>query len=383
MNKKLKIVFYTVPTVILPTAFVVFVDYMEKELHLSNWGSFLIVATTWLLFAGIIDLIIGGIKIILKPKAKTILMQIGEIGEAYRLPDGSSMFNVETDDIQLLGQYEEKESWLTNKLANAKHLVYHSTSAKENLPWIEFVFWNYLKEIKDKLKCEIFISLHYDENSRENGLTNDRDRETYSRFFKIYSDIAKRVIGKDITVIDEEIFHLKNAKNFANTFHNIFVHRMCVLAKQLEKQEISYQDFHRKLSYIESAFPMMELGRSRVSKGRLYILDRVHAHEVWTVQPLLKFKDLYGIMLITAKTLRNAEGKAIRIFKHNETLDINDSNDEIDEQINNKMDAEEKKIAYYLLSHCLNRNPEQNLSDVKIANEVKVMTIELRSMYFA
>ena len=88
-----------------------------------------------------------------------------------------------------------------------------------------------------------------------------RDKEKYKRVHNKYADIACCVIDEDITIIDEEVFHRKNGKFFALNFHNVFVKQMLKYVKEFKEanrpiDDMDYKLFNRRLSYIESVFPV-------------------------------------------------------------------------------------------------------------------------------
>ncbi len=296
--------------------------------------------------------------------SKMCLIKLDELGAEFGLSDGSQMIDVKDSDINRMEDIESQENVIRRKLSSVNQIIYHSVTAKENLPWVEYVLWTFLRRAKERLGCKIVISLHYDEESRENGLYTERDRRRYIKIKNHYASLAKAVIGNDIKIIDEEDFHRREGKFFAQNFHNIFVKHMLTNVKQLENGEIDYRTLKRKLSYLESVFPIMCLTRKSGHFNRVYVLDRVHAHAIWEEDEKLRiYRDRHGILLITSQTICNDDGTPIRIFKPGETIDIN-ADDEMIESIVLKTDESVKKNVYRLVSICLGKQPPSNYDNL-------------------
>lgn len=281
-----------------------------------------------------------------------MLQGIDSIANSIKMENGSTMFDILEQDYCLYESIDSKESIIKRRLRNSHHIVYHSTTAKSHLNWIEYIFWRFLGRIHNELGCEIVVSLHYDEKARETGLQSLKERERYDQLFMAYAKIARKLIGKDITVLDEEDFHTKKkySRFYAYTFHNKFVKSIIQYVRQILNGELDYKGFMRKISYIESVFPIMVLSKSRMKYSRLYVLDRELAHEVWQQSPFLEFKNSYGIYFITAQTITDAEGKPIRIFSPKDTVNITDNRLEIVRKLQ-AMDEVTKRTMFYLLSN--------------------------------
>lgn len=280
-----------------------------------------------------------------------MLQRIDQIANSIKLENGSPMFDILEQDYCLYESVDSKESWIKRRLRNSHHIVYHSTTAKSHLNWIEYVFWRFLGRVHKELGCEIIVSLHYDEKARESGLQSLKERDRYDELFDAYDKIARKLIGKDITVLDEEDYHTKKkyAQFYAFTYHNKFVKSIIQYVRQALNGELDYKGFMRKISYIESVFPIMVLSKTRMKFARLYVLDRELAHEVWQQSPFLEFKTSYGIFFITAQTIKDAEGKAIRIFSPEDTVNITDSRSEIARKLK-ITDEATKRTMFHLLS---------------------------------
>lgn len=354
MNKNLKKYYiYLITALILPTVFqIAYGKFVDEAKDICT---VLLFSLLFFLVCAIIIVVIEGLRFVLRiKKSKTcleMLQKINAIASSISFADGTPMFEILEQDYSLYESINSKEGRLKRVLRDSHHTVYHSTTAKNHLNWIEFVFWSFLAQIHNELGCDVIISLHYDEKARETGLQSLKERERYNIMFKSYSNIAKTLIGKDITVFDEEDFHIKRkyARFYAYTFHNKFVKCVIQYVNQLISNKLDYKGFMRKISYIESVFPIMVFSKSKIKHTRLYVLDRELAHEVWQQSPFLEFKNSYGIFFITAKTLRYENGEPIRIFLPEETVNITDDISDIETKLK-QIDLPTKKTMFQLLT---------------------------------
>ena len=332
--------------------------------------AFIIIAVGITVVFFFIDLITYLVKLIKRKDVKHTLVGMDELGHEFVLSDGSPMFDVNASDIARFEQIFTSQSKFERLVTKANQFVYHSVTAKENLPWVEYVFWSYLRKIKEKYHCKVIVSLHYSEDIRESGLINARDKIRYKELHNKYAAIAKRVIGDDIKVIDEEDFHKKYGKFFAMNYHNIFTKQILKYIHDFIDNgrplgDADYKQFNRRLSYIESVFPILCM-MTKKKRGTMYILDRELAHKVWSEDEWLnEYIHNHGILMLTGQTLRNDKGEALRIFKPGDTIDINGSDDRIREEIK-AADVTIKKNLLSLLSVCLNKNAPTDYSDLDI-----------------
>lgn len=348
-----KIVIYLVTGLIIPTVF----QIVYGELLGETKGIFSILLVSFIFFIGCFLLL--GLYVLVKMLFRLfksrdsleMLHKIDSIANSIKMPDGTSMFDVLEQEYALYESINSKEGNLVRSLRNSHHIVYHSTTAKEDLNWIEFVFWKFLSRIHKETGCDILISLHYDEKARETGLQGLKERERYNRLFRIYSGIAKTLIGNDIKVIDEEDFRLKrnHAQFFASSFHNKFVKCITQYTKAVSTGELDYKGFMRKISYIESVFPIMVFSKSRMKKSRIYVLDRELAHEIWQTTPFNEYKTGYGLFFITAQTIRYSDGSPVRIFSHDDTINITDDIPDITMKLK-RLDIRMKELMFSLLT---------------------------------
>lgn len=348
-----KIFAYLITGLILPTIFSLVYGSLLSETE----GKLPVLIVSVFFFLGCFLLILiynvamTVVRAVKSRNSLEILRKIDDIANGIKLPDGSPMFDILEKDYALYESINSKEGKIEKALKDSHHTVYHSTTAKADLNWIEFVFWSFLGRVHKEVGCDVIVSLHYDEQARETGLQSLKEQNRYNQLFKTYADIAKTLIGNDIVVIDEEDFRKKkrHARFFASSFHNKFVKSTVQYARQIADGKLDYKGFMRKISYIESVFPIMVFAQSKMKKSRLYVLDRELAHEVWSNSPFIEYKTNYGIYFITAQTIRYSDGSPVRIFAQGDTVNITDAIPEISEKLK-KMDLPMKELMFKLLS---------------------------------
>lgn len=354
----------------------------DNDPILPTWAVFLIATVGFALVMLIVDVLIFTVRAKKQLDSKNTLMEIDNLGETFRLVDDTKMFDVKNDDIIRMEQIELSQSKLKKAMAKSNQIIYHSVTAKENLPWVEYVFWSFLRKAKEKYGCKIIVSLHYSESAREQGVLNSRDRSQYRKLHKKYGDIAKHVIGNDIKIVDEEDFHKKNGRFFAMNFHNVFVKQMLKYVRDFKDlggpvTEKDYKQFNRRLSYIESVFPILCMSAKAKMLGRIYILDRELAHEIWEEDTWLsEYKRNRGILLLTAQTIRNSAGEAIRIFNPGDTVDINTTDENIKKAVS-EADETVKKNLLLLMCACLGKPTPTSFEDLD--HQCVLVCIEART----
>jgi hypothetical protein len=310
-----------------------------------------------------------------------LLEKIDNLGQQYILPDGSPMFSVHKEDYSLLFADEQNENKLKQFIMNSRHIMYHSLSAKEHLNWIEYVIWSFIRNLKDKYGCKIIIAIHQDEDSRINCVINNQAKERYENLFQQLSVIARKLLGEDIRIVDEASAREKKSRFYANHYHNIFVNRTIASIKAMASGKVSFNELMRQISYVESTFPVMILSKNRGKFSRLYVIDRVHALNVWNNPPLMQYKESHNIFFIYFQTLTLPSGEPIRIFNPDDTVNITDSIEDVQKKLV-KLDTQTKLIMLYLLSACSNAPGEiNNVSECQISDRIIDLVIDAKSKY--
>lgn len=386
-NSMRKMFIYLGTALIVPTIFqVVFQKSIDgaKDFYgvlLYSIGIFILCVVIIL----IIELVKFYVRLRKSKSCKEILKSIDTIGNGIKLPDGTSMFDVLEETYSLCDSIVGQENKMQRALHNTHHIVYHSTTAKKHLNWIEYVFWSFVKKLHDQLGCEIIISLHYDEKARETGLADHKEQNRYDELYRVYSHIAKSLIGNDITVIDEKEFRTqrKHAQLFASSFHDRYVKCLLKYVKQLDDNEIDYKGFMRKVSYIESVFPVMAFSKTKWRNSRLYVLDRESALEVWRQSPFIEYKSTHGIFFITAQTIKNRDGLPLRIFSPEDTVNIDDNAQTITRKLSG-MDDNTKETMFFLLKSAFNSNSarDEKISVDGLSDDmIKDLILDIKAKY--
>ncbi len=378
---KKRTLIYVVTAVILPTIFQTVFSYIGSDQFASPLLNIVLLVAGVVLLALLVELGIFIARALRSPSTATMLESIDKLGNRYKLANGRVMFDVNDADYALLYADGKGERRFSDRLKNAKHIVYHSLSAKKHLNWIEFVFWDFLRAVRQELKCDIIVSMHYDEASRETGLYQMKDVSHYKELCDDLKVIAKKIIGSDITIIDEEDFHLKHSKFYAHRFHNIFIQKILSCVKEVDERKLNYSSFMRKLSYIESAFPIMVMTKRKNRASRLYILDRVHAHEMWNTTPLLEYKNAHNVFFINAQTLTDSQGKTLRVFSPEDGINVTDTCEEIRAKLG-RTDPEMKRLMCSLMkSHWDTELNVSSLDEAELNTTALLLLQRIKSKY--
>lgn len=386
-NNLKKMLIYLATALVVPTVFQViyqnFIDSAQDIICkiLYSAGMFFVCVLVILS----VELIRFFFKIRKRTHCKEMMKKIDSIANGVMLPNNESMFDVKEESYALCNTILAQENRLQRVSHDLHHIIYHSTTAKKHLNWIEFIFWNFLRRLHNELGCEIIISLHYDEQARETGLSSHKEQKRYDELFASYSNIAKTLIGNDITVIDEKDFrgNKKHAKFFALDFHDKFVKCILQYVNQLENKELDYKGFMRKISYIESVFPIMAFSNTIWKKSRLYVLDRELAQEVWQQSPFAEFKSTHGIFFITAQTIRDENNKPIRIFSADDTVNINDSAFTITQKLSTT-EITTKRTMYKLLLDAFSNGDTlkyKNIADEELDDNIRDLIFNIKSKF--
>lgn len=200
--------------------------------------------------------------------------------------------------------------------------IYYSFSAKEYLNWIDYLYLNFIRKIKDKLKCKVVIALHYPDKYKEckinKGLNQDPNTENrdFKKLCTYFTEIIKRIIGDDVIIKTENKFYLENIHRYAEDFHNVYVSTALYYAKLIvNDKDYTYKHFKRRLSHIESAFPIWMMAEKN-THSRTYVIDNKMSQAIWEMEPLAEIRKLCGIYFIEVADL--CDPNNIRIDVHTE-----------------------------------------------------------------
>lgn len=375
-------IIYMITSIFLPALFQLYATKVSDNNGAFSWLNFFLLSVCCMTIAFIIEFVLFGYARIKNLTPTQLLEKIERTGQQYLLPNDSAMFYIRKTDYCLLFADEQNESRLKQNLMNSKHIIYHSLSAKEHLNWIEYVIWSFLRTLKDAYGCKIIIAIHFDEDSRENGIYSDQAKERYNHKFQQLSSIAYKLLGRDIQIVDEIAARRTKEKFFSKHYHNIFVKYIITNIRALAEGRLAFDQFMRKVSHIESVFPIMMLSKNRGKRNRLYILDRTDAHSVWDESPLKEYKDSHNIFFIYSQTLTYSDGNPIRIFHPNDTINITDNLQDIQQKLN-MLDGYTKLIILRLLiaSSGIHKKNSEYLDSQQIDATILQLIKDAKSQY--
>lgn len=361
MKKNFRYISYVVFSILIPGIISIFRDTIKSWFGNEVLGFFAFVGIC-LVFAVIIEMIYRFLHLSKKEKTKDTIVKINDIGDKYRIPlDGvvseekhKAFFSIPSQEEELAGSIDNGKKY--------RQIIYYSLSAKDYLNWIDFTYFSYLRDIKKNLKCDIIIALHYDDKLRATKLTKPSDLDSYHRICEWYSACVKSIIGEDTKILYEDMFYKKNPKDYAVNFHNIYVNKLLQYCELLAKktndgEEIDFEVFKRKLSYVESAFPIKEIAKKYRKSKRLYVLDRITSQEIWKDDALSIIKNDNKFLFIAASTLTYPDGKFINVHNKEYVPNLTDSITVLKEKISN-LDLHTKKLMFSLLSTNVDNTPE-------------------------
>lgn len=286
------------------------------------------------------------------------------------------MYNL-ADSNQLNHDSGNRYSNEKQKKEAKTNIVYYGFSAKKYLNWIDFVYLNFLRKVKEKLGCKIVVSLHYPDyikeckiNDEKNGLDKDPNEYVteYRKVVKYFSSYVKKIVGEDVIIKTEDQFYKENVKKYAEDFHNVYVAMSLYYANKIGQEmngkAFTYKDYKRKLSHIESAFPTWMMG-IRSKRDRIYVLDNKISQQIWNIEPLKTIRKENDIYFIEVTDLNNANGDRLDVHKKGNCINLSDTQIEIERKIKVIDSTFEKQMMVSLLDKDL-ENTYRDLSDANI-----------------
>jgi hypothetical protein len=250
---------------------------------------------------------------------------IEEVCEKYVYPTKDSHKQVFSLPESNTINHDNEQRYRGGKPEMKSNTIYYSFSAKEYFNWIDYLYIKFIKQLKDKLKCKVVIALHYPDDIKEckiiSGINTDPN-QVNRKFKKIcvyFSEIIKSIIGEDVVIKTENKFYLDGVKTYAEDFHNVYVSTALYYAhligqKDEENNIYTYRNFKRRLSHIESAFPIWMMAKKN-KHSRTYVVDNKLSQAIWDIEPLAQIKKS-GIYFIEVADL--CDPNNVRIDVHNE-----------------------------------------------------------------
>lgn len=297
-----------------------------------------------------------------------------ELKKMYYLPD-SNLNNLISNT-----KYTNKDG----KQKAKSNIIYYGFSAKKYLNWIDFVYLNFLRKLKETLGCKIIIALHFPDYIKECKIddTNDTDPNSFVNEFnnvvKYFSSQIKKIIGNDVIIKTENQFYRENVKKYAEDFHSVYVAYSLFYASKIgtivDGKEFMYKDYKRKLSHIESSFPIWMMS-SKSNRDRFYVLDNRFSNQIWDIEPLKSIRKANDIYFIEVTDLNNEQGQRLNVHKEGNCINLTDSELEIDRKIKLIDSVYEKKMMLRLLdegflstSHYY--EPHEETLDIELKNTI-------------
>ena len=354
MQNKHRILIFLIVSIVLPMTAELITKTIGAELFGQEWIGLIIFIVVGVLIALAIDGIIRLIEQKKKAKISTSIVGIKKIGKRYRVPISDSEFKPMFD-------VPEKEEDLAATL-NGKYrpIIYYSLSAKEYLNWIDYSYFCFMRDVKNALNCEVIVALHYNDKLRATNLTRETDLDSYKTICETYSGWVKKIIGDDVKILTEDEFYKKNPYDYAVDFHNIYVNKILEYVKLMDSstpddQRLDFEQFKRKLSYVESVFPIKEISSKYKKDKKVFVLDRVSFQEIWHNDETLNLiKKNNNIIFISATTLTYPDGKSINVHKKENVPNFTDSEFVLKKKIDG-LDMYTTKMMYSILSTNVNQ----------------------------
>ena len=361
MKKNFRYISYVLFSILIPGIISIFKDSIKSWFGNEILGFFAFVGVC-LVVALIIEVLYRLFHLSKKETTADTIVKINNIGDKYRIPVDGEVSNDKHQAFFTIPSEEEELAGALDKGKKYRQIIYYSLSAKDYLNWIDYTYFSYLKEIRKRLKCQIIIALHYNDKLRATKLTKPSDLDSYHHICEWYSKAVKSIIGEDTIIMYEDQFYRKNPKDYAVNFHNIYVNKLLEYSEMLSNkkksgEKIDFESFKRKLSYVESAFPIKEIARKYKKTKRLYVLDRITSQEIWKDETLSIIKKDNKFVFITASTLSYPDGKFINVHKKENVPNFTDSQAVLREKVMN-LDTHTKKLMYSLLSTNIDNTQE-------------------------
>lgn len=270
--------------------------------------------------------------------------------QMYTLPDSNE---INRGAINRYGVQPKKEK--------KQNIIYYGFSAKKYLNWIDYVYLNFLRKLKEKLDCKIVIALHFPDDIKECKVKEGADKDPndyiseYNKTFDYFSNFVRKIIGNDVVIYKENQLYKLNVKKYAEDFHNVYVSTVLYygnkIGSDINGEQFTYKEFKRKLSHIESAFPtwMMSL---KSKHDRIYVLDNKLSQQLWEIEPLKSIRREHNIYFIEVTSLCKKNGERINVHNINNVCNLTDSESTLVRKIS-ELDLETKQMMITLMDETL------------------------------
>ena len=297
MKKKINIIIQKIKEykafmyVLISICFSGLVDLFFTEMMIFDnyYLSFIISFLIVLLVAFIIDFVIYMYKLPRKTTLDDARDKINQAGSKFIIPGKEAKDKDPTNQMFYLAENEydlvkkhSTEATDKNKPNEMRNIVYYSLSVKKYLNWIDYSYFKFLADLKKELKCDVIICVHYNDEMRETMSSSHINQKYYKELRAWYISIIKKIIGEDTLIAYEDhIFKVKH-KKYVNEFHYYFnqqvineTSNMLDNKKPEDIENENYSNFKRKLSNLESVFPIAMIAEKYTKNKRLFVLDNI------------------------------------------------------------------------------------------------------------
>ena len=272
---------------------------------------------------------------------------IGEVSNNFRLADGSTLFAFDEDNNKIVAAEGKKKH---------SNVLYYSLSAKSYLNWIDYIYFLYLRSLREKLQCTLIIGLHFPDhikeckNLKDGELLPNPDADPnalaieYDEICRNFEENARKILGKKVVFYRETEFYKSNPKKYAESFRNIYNSFVLYFAKNsvADDQKMNYSAFKRRISHMESSFPIWMLAE-KFHSSRLFVLDNKVALEIWDYQPLNDIRKRNDIFFILTNSIVDKNGVRINVHNKNNVINLTDTADVIKDKLG-RLSDEEKEL---------------------------------------
>ena len=388
MNKQMKMLVGIGTLLFIPGAVTLYMEWTNTGILQGNFLlRFVVLVSGCAVIASIGALILYRLD---RPEElyRATAQNIADISARFRIPNDPeghhSLFFLSDANNRI----HTEESKYGSKDTKKHNTIYYALSAKEYLNWVDYVYFNYIRRLKDKLKCKVIICLHVPDDIKGCKVTDpdadpNRQELEYQRLCEKFKVYIERVIGNDVEIVTEEYFYKQRAKKFAD-FHLVYnafiLYFASLLTSDNESERINFEQFKRRLSHVNSAFPIWMIA-TRSDRERIFVLDNALSLQIWQLEPLASIRTKHDIYFIEANDIEYANGERINVHREGNTINLTDSPDVLQTKIVG-MDNETKKIVVSLLDEgMLNANNYYALTDAKINDNLYEVLQSIRSKY--
>ena len=373
-----KVVIFIVSSIIIPIV-VNWVNNTFLNFELFGKDTILTYIALCLIWVFVLTIIVFMVKFLKYLIAKRMTYSdtnniITEISEKYMFKSNEKNLSKEIETIKrqmfaLASDNDQSRMHISKK--PLENIIYYSFSAKKYLNWIDFVYLRYLKELKEKLHCKIVIDLHYPdeikeckiekkENDKKDIIVKNRGKDANpnnyeSKFLQIveyFSTHIKKIIGNDVIIKCEQDYYKKYSYKFVDDFHFVYIayslYYANLIGSEVNGKKFGYEQYKRKLSHIESAFPIWMMSEKKMGR-RIYILDNKLSNEIWQLQPLKGTRESNEIYFIEVSDLNNELGNRLNVHKEGNCINLSDDSNVIKSKIKMLDSAYEKQMMINLL----------------------------------